>query len=71
MIEIDSEALEKLKSHFKVHPLIFHRTMEKAQSTIDLFDLLKSIPNYPISWDDSKHSWVKETDILGRKRLKK
>lgn len=72
MNDITPEAVLKLKAlHPNVHPLVFHRTLEKARSVGDLFEMLRSVPKCPIVWDDSNRSWKKETDILGRKKLKR
>ena len=47
-----------------IHPLIFHRCVEKARSDVELFDMLDSIPTeYPIIWDENIRAWV-HTDLL-------
>ena len=69
MKDLKPEVIEGLrKRHADVHPLIFHRSLERAESHGDLFDILESLPNkYPIVWDESKHSWVYTGDILQSK----
>ena len=49
------QALKQRYAH--LHPLIFKRSLEKAVTNVQLFDLLDSIKSYPISWDEENHSW--------------
>lgn len=57
------KALQEKYSH--LHPLIFQRSLEKAESNGELFDILDSIPDdYPIVWDDEKRRWVFTKDLL-------
>ena len=64
-----TEVIESLKKHFDVHPLVFHRSLEKAITQGDLFDILDTIPEQcPIIWDDSQHKWV-STDLLQAKEF--
>lgn len=61
------DVVEGLRNHFGVHPLLFHRSLEKATSQGDLFDILDTIPKqYPLIWDDEKHQWV-SSDLLQSK----
>jgi len=57
---IEKDVINKLRERYaKVHPLIFHRSVEKAKDAGDLFDILDSIQNkLPIVWDENKHRWV-------------
>ena len=68
---ITESMLEKLMERYShVHPLIFQRSVEKAKSDVDLFDILDSIPNnYPIVWDEEKRSWKTTEDMLQSKHL--
>ena len=51
--------------HFKLHPLIFQRSLEKAENNTELFDILETVPEkYPIVWDDKKRAWVFTDDLL-------
>ena len=63
------EALQKRYSH--LHPLIFQRSLEKATSNGELFDILESIPDYPIVWDEKIRRWVKTEDLLQSKAKEK
>lgn len=72
MNDLTEDAVQTLRSRYPdLHPLIFQRTMEKVHSLAELFDILESVPKPPIVWDDAKRHWVKETDLVGHKRLKK
>jgi hypothetical protein len=65
MLEV--KVVEGLRKHFDVHPLLFHRSIEKATSQGDLFDILDTIPeNCPMIWDDGEHKWV-PSDLLQAK----
>jgi hypothetical protein len=58
------EVKEALKVRYsEVHPLIFQRALEKTFSNGDLFDILDTLPEFPIVWDDKNHCFV-HTDIL-------
>ena len=47
-----------------IHPLIFHRSIERARSDGDLFDILDSIPKeYPLVWDEKLYRWVTTNDV--------
>lgn len=55
---MDKKVINGLKKKFKkVHPLVFHRSLEYAKTPGELFDILDSIPEYPIAWDDKKKRW--------------
>jgi hypothetical protein len=69
---LDQEVVEKLKERYpQIHPLLFNRSVERARSVGELFDILESIPNeYPIVWGESEHRWVFTNDILQKEGLK-
>jgi hypothetical protein len=71
---VDSEdpALENFRSKYAhVHPLVFHRSVEKASSFINLFEILESVPNgHPFSWDESRRAWARDEDVMGLGALK-
>lgn len=58
--------LESLKAKFAhIHPLVFHRSVEKAESDAELFDILDTIPaERPIIWDESVRRWKVTSDLL-------
>jgi hypothetical protein len=70
---IPEEVLSKFREGYAhVHPLVLQRSAERAKDEMDLFEILESVPkNPPFSWDDEKHSWVKDLDVYGKKQLKK
>tara|TARA_Y100000034_G_scaffold71132_1_gene85786 strand:+ start:272 stop:487 length:216 start_codon:yes stop_codon:yes gene_type:complete len=55
-----------------LHPLIFQRSLEKAESNGELFDILETIPEgRPIVWDDKKRAWVVTDDLLQSQHVRK
>jgi hypothetical protein len=60
-------ALKKRYAH--LHPLLFQRSLEKAKSDVELFDILSRIGEYPIIWDEDERTW-KKTDLLQVPRTK-
>jgi len=55
-----------------LHPLIFQRSLEKAESNGELFDILETIPeDLPIVWDDKKRAWVVTDDLLQSQNVKR
>lgn len=63
---ISDTILEKLKERYSnVHPLIFHRSIERAKSDGDLFDILDTLPKtYPIMWCEKTSRWISTKDIF-------
>lgn len=60
------------KSYKNIHPLVFHRSLEKSKKSINLFDALQSVPkNGPYFWDDKNKVWKKDYDFLIYKEVKK
>jgi len=70
---IDESLVDGLRDNFKdVHPLIFHRSLERAVSPGDLFDILDTIPiEYPIIWNEDERRWKSTDDIFLLKGLVK
>lgn len=64
-----SLSLKKRYSH--LHPLVVLRSVERASGLSDLFDILESVPKPPFAWDEEKRRWVKDSDVLAKKKLKK
>ena len=56
---------EALKERYaRLHPLIFKRSLEKAQSYGELFDILDTVPDqFPIVWSEADRRWV-TTNLL-------
>ena len=62
------QALKKRYSH--LHPLIFQRSLERASSAVELFDILETVPTeMPIVWDEDKRLWVHTDDLVQSKRV--
>lgn len=72
MIKFKEEIIDNFKKRYpNLHPLVFHRSVERANSLIELFDVLENIPSkFPIVWDEEKRSWIKETDVMLQKQIK-
>lgn len=62
---IEQDVLDSLRQKYlHVHPLIFHRSTERARDAGDLFDILESLPkDLPVIWDERKHRWVVTDDL--------
>jgi hypothetical protein len=54
------ETVYKLRERYPhIHPLIFHRSVERAQTAVELFDILDSfMDEYPVYWDHSARCWT-------------
>jgi hypothetical protein len=70
--DICEDTLLVLKNRYShLHPLMFHRSVERAKSFADLFEILEGIPaRFPVVWDDGKRMWIKESDLTSQKNLK-
>ncbi len=64
-MKIDDDVLKSFKERYKhIDPLIFHRSVERADSPGHLFDVLETIPDkFPLIWDEAKRCWSWTTDI--------
>lgn len=61
---IDQNIIDSLKERHKdLHPLVFHRSLEKSTSAVDLFEILESVPRFPFFWDDNNKKWTKTLDF--------
>lgn len=56
---ISPETVKTLKERYKhFHPLLFQRSLERATSGGDLFDILDTVPQQrPIAWSEEKRRW--------------
>lgn len=66
----DPKLVETLKERYKIHPLIFHRSMEHAETAGQLFDILESLPKLPMIWDEANKCWKTTEDPIQYDRLK-
>jgi len=61
---IDKDLVAKLKERYNVHPLIFHRSLERAKTGGDLFDMLDTMPNkFPLVWNEEDRQWTATDDL--------
>ena len=59
---MNQKTIDSMQDHFDVHPLLFQRSLEYAKNENELFDILDSLPDYPITWDNEKRKWVQMED---------
>ena len=59
---------DELKEKFDVHPLIFQRSKEHSKSPGELYDILVTIPEFPIVWDSKKQKWT-QPDLFFTNKL--
>ena len=59
-----NEAVEKMQERYSgIHPLIFHRSVERAKNAVELFDILETfLDKYPLVWDNEIRNWVPFSD---------
>lgn len=67
---IDPQLIESLRERYKIHPLLFHRSLEYAESGSHLFDILDTLPGYPMTWDEQNKCWKAMEEPLQYERLK-
>jgi hypothetical protein len=62
---ISKSIVKSLKErYYTLHPLIFHRSVERAKNDVELFDILDCVPRlFPIVWCDTERKWVTSQDI--------
>lgn len=68
------EVQDSLKQrHSHLHPLIFQRSVEKARSNGELFDILEEVSSMemPVVWNEKDRKWMKSDDLLQGLDLKK
>ena len=69
-MDIDSEFILSLKERYKnVNPLVFQRSLERAKTKVELFEILEDIPELPFSWSEKKRKWVREKDLFQVKKI--
>ena len=67
---IDTETINALRErHPEVHPLLFQRSVEHAETAGELFDILESLPPLPVSWSEKKRRWVRIKDVIVSERV--
>jgi hypothetical protein len=69
---IQDEMLKALKERYKIHPLLFQRSKERAKTAGDLFDILDTIPkDFPITWNEDLKKWLQTKDLFQVKAFPK
>jgi len=64
----DPKVLAKLKEKYShLHPLLFFRSMERAKTNGDLFDILDTVASLPVVWCDRTSRWIHVEDIYFKK----
>lgn len=68
---IDQVVIKKLKDRYKdIHPLIFQRSVEKARTAGELFDILDSFKHkYPMVWNDQTRRWGTTNDLIQKDKF--
>jgi hypothetical protein len=56
---LDEKIVAKLKEKYSnLHPLLFQRSVERAKSNGDLFDIVDTVlDKYPLSWNEKENRW--------------
>ena len=70
---INSELIAKFKERYpNLHPLLFLRSLERAKTPGDAFDILEGFPNkWPVIWDEEQHCWSHTADMLQSAKFNK
>lgn len=64
------EVVEGLKEKYSnIHPLVFHRSLERAETAGELFDILDTIPDPPFAWDEESRRWRTTKDLTQSDKL--
>jgi len=69
---IDEQVSQKLRLRYpEIHPLLFQRSLERAKSNGELFDILDTMPQeLPIVWDEELSRWVTTDDLLQQNEMR-
>lgn len=62
---LDAVVVENLKNRYNsIHLLAVHRSVERAESIGELFDMLDTFPKkYPVVWDEQNRRWIHTKDL--------
>jgi hypothetical protein len=68
---IPDNVLQGLRQRYPwIHPLIFHRSKERAKTAGELFDILDTLPTeYPIMWNEETKRWETTKDLFQSKKF--
>ncbi len=68
---LDDKILNSFKKRYRnVHPLVFQRSLERAENFDDLFEILEDVPEYPFCWDDENKKWIFFDDFVIFEKVK-
>jgi hypothetical protein len=57
------DVVRKLKERYGLPSLLFIRSLAKAKSPGDLFDILDTFPSeFPVRWDEQQRRWATAKD---------
>ncbi len=61
---MENSVIKQLREKYShVNLLIFHRSVEHSIDDTDLFDILDTIPELPVVWDNSSRRWSHCDDL--------
>jgi len=62
---IPEKTVEGLRKRYpQMHPLVFHRSIERSESGGELFDILEEVPEgYPLVWNENHRRWIITEDL--------
>lgn len=63
---LESEIVDSLRKRYAdIHPLIFRRSVQKANTAVELFDILDSFPHqYAVVWNEHNRRWEQTKDLV-------
>lgn len=67
---MDPVVVQKLMERYgNLHPLVLHRSVERARTVGELFDILEGFPvELPAVWDEVSREWTTCDLLLTKKR---
>ena len=65
-MNLKKEIVDGLRLRYAdVHPLMFHRSCERAKDETELFDILETMPkDFPMVWRDEIRGWQRTDDLF-------
>ena len=67
---LDDKIVDGFKKYYnKVHPIVFNRSLDKAENPVQLFEILEDIPKVPFTWNENKKKWTKVKDFMFFKKV--
>ncbi len=65
LTEKQQQIVNGLRQRYKVHDVVFHRSLVRAKNEVELFDILDTMPtDFPILWDKDQRRWTRATDLF-------